>query len=274
MTSEKLPSKRGSRDGGSNPTSRVMLILGAFATQSEWGVRELAARTSLPRSSVHRILLELADAGFLRAQAQGSYRVTPVLLRFSLDLAENFRVPRVAEPHLESARDECGETVILLMYDRGRRQVAGVAAAESINPVRFAWEATRTFTDVHVGASGKGILAFLPETEQERIIDELATTETAFTLAPRRRLIRELAQIRARGWAESVGERVPGAEGACAPVFGSSGQVIGGVLIAWPQGRGVDSGAPRLGALAARTARSISRDIGCPIDVIGGLGSA
>lgn len=245
----------------SNPTSRTMAILTAFADQSEWGVRQLAAYTSLPRSSVHRILVELAEGGYLRPQAEGSYRVTPALLRFALDLAGNFRVPRIAEPHLEAARDACGETAVLVMYDRGRRQITGVAAAESIQPVRYAWEATRAFMDLHLGASGKGVLAFLPDEERDEILNNLPADLPRSTKAT---LLKELSTIGRRGWAQSSGERAVGADGICAPVFGTAGVVIGGVLIAWPHGRRNQQQIAEIGMLAQQTARTISSEVGCP----------
>jgi DNA-binding IclR family transcriptional regulator len=245
-----------------------MVILAAFAEHSEWGVRQLAAHTELPRSSVHRILQELADEGFLAVQDEGAYRVTPALLRFALDLAENFRVPRIAEPHLEAARDECGETTVLLMYDRGRRQVTGVAAAESLHAVRYTWQSTQPFSDLHLGASGKGVMAFLPEIERNRILAALPDPVSENPRLTKAMLTKELALIRKRGWAQSSGERVYGADGVSAPVFGTAGTVIGTVLIARPQGNRGPADAVTLGELAMRTARAISESIGCPTSAL------
>src|SRR5690606_36667946 len=130
------------------------------------------------------------------------------------------------------AREACGETTILVLYDRARRQVAGVAAAEPIKPVRYATDAARAFTDLHRTARGKGMLAFMPEAEQEEILADLPDPVGGPGSSSKADLREQLAKIARRGWApSSSNETGSGAEGVCAPVVGGSGDIIGGVLI-------------------------------------------
>jgi len=50
-----------------SPMGRWVEVLNAFLRQDDWGVRDLAAATSLPRSAVHRILHEMQRQDLLSA---------------------------------------------------------------------------------------------------------------------------------------------------------------------------------------------------------------
>ena len=54
-----------------------------------------------------------------------------------------------------------------------RRQFSAVDAVETSHPIRYLWESLRDWSDLHLGSSGKGILAFLPPDEQAAILDRL-----------------------------------------------------------------------------------------------------
>ena len=41
--------------------ARWLTVLEAYGRRPEWGVRDLAAATGLPRSSVHRIVREMSE---------------------------------------------------------------------------------------------------------------------------------------------------------------------------------------------------------------------
>jgi len=209
----------------------------------------------MPRSSVHRTLQELADDGIIQSDHDGSYCPAAGFARLAAVLSAATDLVALAMPHLEAARDSCGETVILTAYDPTRGKFAAIAAAESTRAVRYIWEALRDWSDLHLGASGKGILAFLPADEQQTALGSLSEAE-------KRRLCRDLAHIRRRGWAASVGERFPGAVGVSAPIRDSAHRVLGAVVIGWPNGPGQPRRRPELGALCRATADAISAELG------------
>jgi DNA-binding IclR family transcriptional regulator len=80
---------------------------------------------------------------------------------------------------------------------------------------------------LHIGASGKVILAFTDDEQRERLLDCLTyETITSATISGRQQLAEELSLVRERGWAMSMGERIPGAAGVSVPVRGASGLVL------------------------------------------------
>ena len=143
-------------------------------TSGEWGIRDLARATDIPRSAAHRILHDMAALGLLApADEAGRFRVGADLARIGLLVAEHLDIRREGRPFLERASAAIGETVVIAVYDPVRRQFSAVDAVETSHPIRYIWESLRDWSDLHLGSSGKGILAFLPPDEQAAILDRL-----------------------------------------------------------------------------------------------------
>src|SRR5262245_25340937 len=89
---------------------RWLTVLEAYARRPEWGIRDLAAATGLPRSTVHRIVREMTGLGLLSpAGTSGRAEVGPTLMRLAVGLTGRVDVLRVAGPVLDALRDATGE---------------------------------------------------------------------------------------------------------------------------------------------------------------------
>ncbi len=245
------------------PMARWIKILDMFLERDEWGVRELGLASGLPRSAVHRILHEMERLGLLApGGARGQFRVGPELARIAVILAGRLDVTTIGRSVLEAARQQTGETVILALYSSARRQFWAVDAAESDHPIRYIWGSLRTWSDLHVGASGKGILAFLPEAEQEAILARLPEPIPGLRPVSKGRLREELSEARRRGYVVSHGERFEGAVGISAPIRDAAGRVIGDLIASWPDNR-TSPQKEELGAAAiVASARDLSERLG------------
>jgi DNA-binding IclR family transcriptional regulator len=254
---------RQTHEDAPSPMGRWLLVLEAFAARGEWGIRDLAAHTGLARSSVLRIVHEMTRLGLLTPSvAPGRSAVGPGLARLAVRLTDHVDIVRLARPVLEDLRDETGETAILTLYDRSRRQFRAVVASEAPHAIRYIWEPLTAWSDLHLGASGKGILAFLPEEERERILASLPDPVPGARPVPLARLRREVAEARTRGVVVSRGERVAGAIGVSAPIRDAAGRVVGAVLMGWPDNRTDPGKEARAAAAAARASDRISRALG------------
>lgn len=254
----------GSTGGGASggATHRVVMALRAFTYRDHWGVRELAAELEVAKSGLHRTLQELTDEGLLTCDDSGTYRAGPGLLRLATGLAQSFDLTQLAGPHLQQAGAASGETVILTAYDPLRRQFAAITAAESTQPIQYIWQALRDWSDLHLGASGQAILAFLDEPTRDAIIDGLPDPIPGPRQMSKQQLRRKLTEIRKRGWAASVGERYPGASGVGAPVRNADGEVVGAIVIGWPTRPRSSQGEEHLGEICQTAADGLSRDLG------------
>jgi IclR family acetate operon transcriptional repressor len=246
------------------PMARWAKVLEAFTKQDRWGVRELAAALSVAPSVSHRILHEMNRLGLVvPAQEEGKFRVGPELARIAvLTARRSNNVDRIARPVLHAAASAIGETVILLQYSNHRRQFWAVDAVESNHTIRYVWESLQGWNDVHLGSSGKAILAYLPPSEQEAIIAALPDPIPAAIPITKAELVEELERTRARGYAVSHGERYAGAVGIAAPIREAGGRIIGGIVATWPDNRTDSAKEERAARIVIEAAATLSHDLG------------
>lgn len=208
-------------------------VMNAFTIQPHWGVRELAGHLDVPKSGLHRTLQEMAAENLLHSDEEGAYSVSAELLRIASGLMQSADLTRAARLYLRQARDITGETALLVAYDNDRQQVIAIDTVASSHPVQFSWGALREWTDLHQSASGRGILAFLPRQDQVRYFgsprfDGQGNPVSLEDMEP------ALQSIRERGWAISHGERIAGTTGVCAPIRDGRDQIVGGMVVVWP----------------------------------------
>jgi DNA-binding IclR family transcriptional regulator len=217
---------------------RVADVLEAFLDgPADMGVTELARRLGCSKSVVHRILIALVDTGFLASDpVTRRYRLGPKARRLGQARHEHDDLRTEVLPYLRRIRERTGETATFSVLTGGARvYVEQVESQHTVRQtVRVGEEAP-----LHRGASGKSILAFLPES--------LVPTD-----ARRPDLLAELRRVRRLGYAVSHGERIAGAASVAAPVFDHAGTVIGSISIAGVIARST----PRRDAVFGKIVRS------------------
>jgi IclR family acetate operon transcriptional repressor len=243
--------------------ARWVRVLEAFAEQGEWGVRDLSRATGIPRSATHRILHDMAGLGLLtEADEPGRFQVGPDLARIGSGVAEHLEIQRVARSILEETAATIGETIVLAIYDPQRRRFSAVDAVETNHPIRYIWESLRDWSELHLGSSGKGILAFLPPSEQNAIIDVLPDPIPGRHRLTKARLRRDLEAARGRGYVVSHGERYEGAVGVSAPIRDARGRIVGDLIATWPDNRTSAAKEASAGSIVRAAADELSRRLG------------
>ena len=235
--------------------ARVLQVL----AEGGWamGMTEIARATGLGKSTTHRLLASLTRADFVRVEPiTRQYSLGRGLLQLTTTWLQGVEIRSVAVPHLRSLRHETRETVSLNVRD-GDNRVA-VERLDTAHEIRFVVELGQALP-LHIGASGKAILAFLPETELSEVIARASIEARAAS-----KLRDELAAIRRRGVACTSGERLAGTRSIAAPVFNADGAVVASVSILSLESRlqGVDE-AP-FQKMAQDTAAKVSTELGWP----------
>jgi IclR family transcriptional regulator, acetate operon repressor len=116
---------------------------------------------------------------------------------------------------------------------------------------------------LYLGASGKAILAFLPQTRRAAIVRQASSAHYSDGAAVDTRVLtREIEVIRQRGFATSQSERIQGAASAAAPVFDHLGMVVASVSVAGVTVRHGPKELEQFGHLAAACAGRLSADLG------------
>jgi DNA-binding IclR family transcriptional regulator len=235
----------------------------AESVDKDWGLRELSELLRIPPSAVHRVLSLLQAEGLVQRDADsGRSRVSLEFLRLGWRVALSAPITRTALPVMHSLVSRCNETVFLGLYDRARLEMVLAACVESPHPLRYVVR-LHEWVPIHAGASGLAIMAFLPEAERQAIISRTALRPlTERTITEPQELERELARTRRRGYAFSRSQRIPGAVGLAAPVFGPGSRVVGDLILTIPEHRFSGKNEPSLAELLREHATRLALAIG------------
>lgn len=248
-----------------NPISKALKTLAWLVEYpaSEVGVRELATAMRIAPSSAHRLLMGLAEEGFIRQNAEtGRYELGLEFMRLATLASGKSPLRQRALPHMRALVDACNETALLGVYDSARQDMLFAASVDSTHHLRYAIELNK-WAPVYTGASGLAILAFLDESHVQTIVQRTRLAAlTSRTITESYRLAAELETIRQRGYALTRGQRIPGAVGLAAPVFGSNGDVIGDICLTIPEQRFDEASQDHLIELLLDCTRKIMADIG------------
>ena len=191
--------------------------------------KEICERLKLPPSTSYRILATLKKYGYVYQRKEDTrYFLGYNLLRLAESVVEGTDAAEICLPFLEDLHYETDETTFFAM--RSGDQCVAMEICGHIN------------TRINVGrgevmpmycaASGKVVLAFLPEREQERIIDELDfKAYTQYTNTDPEKLREELAEIGKTGAAYNQNGLHSGFSAVATPVFNSRNEPIGSIAV-------------------------------------------
>ena len=228
------------QQSGIGVVDKTVAILAA-AAQGPAGLVELVERTGIPRATAHRLAVALEVHRLLVRDSAGRFVPGPRLAELA-SAAGDPLLDRAVEV-LTWVRDTAGESAQL--YRRDGRDRVCVASAERTAGLR---------TTVPLGArfamtAGSGAQVLCAWDPPEALAALLATAE--FTE-------RSLAEVRRRGWAQSVGQREAGVASVSAPVFGRGRRVVAAVSISGPVERLGRSPGPRFGPVLTTAAQRLS----------------
>ncbi|WP_225634443.1 IclR family transcriptional regulator [Streptomyces solaniscabiei] len=254
------------QDAGSSPGTgtgpvigRALRILGAFSAQRpHLSLSELARRSGLPVSTVHRMLGDLLAWGALERDTQGRYRIGLRLWEVASLAPRSQGLRERALPHLEDLSCLVRENVQLAIRDASEivfvERIAPSGAVPTLTRVGGRLGITTT-------AAGLVLLAHAPAAVQDDALAREIPRHTPFTLTDSGRLRAVLAQTRTCGYAVSDRQLSTDTLSVAAPVTTSCGEVTAAVSVV------VRHGSKPVGALAdlVRSAgRTISRALHVP----------
>lgn len=236
------------------------LLLALGDSPASAGVTELARKLGLHKSTASRLLATLEKRGLVEQDDEtGKYRLGLVVIRLAEQAERTLDLRGLALPELERLARLTHETTGLGQIDGD--QLLTVAQVDGPNLVAVGdW--TGRATPLHCVASGKVLLATLPEREVVRIVKRGLPRYTERTMVDLEPLLEELARIRRRGYATAIGEFEAGLNAVAAPVRDARGQVIAAVDIWGPAFRLTPRRIPELAALVRESADAISTRLG------------
>jgi IclR family acetate operon transcriptional repressor len=245
---------------GRSVISKVSEILLAMSEGSGQTATELAARTELPLSTVHRLVTELAGWCVLDRNEDGRYAPgAPLRMIAGGCWTATSRstaavgLDRVAAPIMDDLFRATGRPVRVGYLDGVT--VAYVEKVSRRSPVSRALPAARL--PAHATALGKALLAFSPNTVAE-ILARGLTRYTPRTLTQPDQLQLCLRTIRMTRIALSDGELHETTRAVAAPAFGVGGEVVAAIEL---QVDNLDADARAITAPLVVAAGSLSREL-------------
>ena len=214
--------------------SRAMHVLEAFAGHPEGvALSRLAARLGYGKASLSKILGTLAREGFVRQDPlTGRFHLSWRLLALAFGHAERVGIPAICVPILQALADETDELVQLAVVEAG--EVLFVAKAEGPGQQIRMLPLVGLVAPAHATAAGKIWLAHLPEAEARAVLTRQGLRRlTPRTITSRGKLLVQLREARARGYAIVDEELVEGGRAAAAPIL-VGGRVVGAVAVSGP----------------------------------------
>lgn len=229
-----------SRGGGGAPQllERTFMLLANFSPEHpEWTTTEISRACDLPVPTCHRILAALQEHGYVvRDVTTKRFRLGPTAraLGRSSQVAPDLRSASL--PILQALASQTGETVVLTVPSEDRLYATCIERVESSQPLRLSVAPGRSLP-LHAGAQQKAILAFLPEEDQERILEGPLEKLCKSTVVHPDKLRQELKSVRQRGWARSYEETNLGTWGIAIALLSGQGHAVASLGVAGPQVR-------------------------------------
>ncbi|HKE22616.1 MAG TPA: IclR family transcriptional regulator [Bryobacteraceae bacterium] len=215
---------------------KAMRILEVLAdVEDPLDLKDLTARVGMVKSSVYRILYTLRELGYVEQHGRGSYRLTGRVSSLARRASAQPGLIEVARPYLTAARDALNEAAWLAQWRGGR--VVLVDVVEAPHKLRLSLGIGDS-CPLHASSLGKAVAAFLrPETLAVALGTDPLPRFTERTITERAQLLRELARVRAGGFAINEEETIDGAVLVGAPVLDSTGEVTAAVSLGSPMAR-------------------------------------
>jgi len=240
---------------------RAATVLRLLTGPSGRGVAELATELRLPKGTVYGILRTLQTVGFVEQDRDsGKYQIGPALLHIGSKYLDGSELRLRALPWADTLAAQTGESVQIGMPHEGLVLVVHQVTRPDHTHRMLA---VGNLIPLHATALGKAFLARRDDLWVAIINGELARCTSATVTDPRR-LKAQLKRIADQGWADDVGEFLPGIASIAAPIEGRHRDVVGAISLSGAIDRVCTDRTPRpeLARSVMDSARSVSRELG------------
>jgi DNA-binding IclR family transcriptional regulator len=219
---------------------------------------KLAAELDTSEVAAFRVASTLIAGGYVRQATSGTgYEMTWQIVEMSRALLDRTDLRRVAEDRLAALADHYTECITVAIPDGDH-----VVFIDRINGdlnVQFFCDIGKRLP-LHVGAASRAILAFAPQPLVAEYVSRPLPRYTDATQVDRALVEQDLAQIRDRGYAVSVGDVEIGISAVAAPILNAKSEVLGAAAIANISARWSADDVLERGERMVEVCREISRD--------------
>ncbi len=237
-------------------------MLETLVMRDEWELNELVNATEITKTSVHRMLLNMQNLGYVD-QIPGSHRYTATTKIFELGcvVIRKKSVLRAARPVMEDMSFQTSETVNFSVPDG-----IYMILLDKVDSIHFALKEDTPLGGRYLSynsATGKAVISQL---SNEEILDLFANhtfkPQTPNSISGIKELMKQVEIIRVKGYSMDNEEYTLGLRCVAAPIFDHTGKVIAGMSIAAPCVRFTEDKMPEIVDILKRGAADISSRMG------------
>jgi IclR family KDG regulon transcriptional repressor len=239
---------------------RALDVLMCFTSQTpELTMTQISELVRINKSTVHRLLATLEGKRFVdRDPATGAYKPGIRLIQMAFLTMEHNDLRRIATPFLHNLCNQYHENVNLSMLDD--TDVIYMDVIESSQRVKLAASPGQRLP-AFCTASGKAILAFVPEGNVKRILERGMPRYTEYTILSQEAFFENMQGAREKGFAISEQEFEEGINAIAAPIINNNGEPIASVSIAGPAYRLTRDRALGIGPELVAITKQIAREV-------------
>jgi DNA-binding IclR family transcriptional regulator len=241
---------------------RAAQILDCFGfDHQELSVSEIGFKTSLHRSTAHRILMALEYNDLIQQNPEtGKYRLGIKLFKLGHQAASHLNLEEICRPFLTRIMNETKETVHLAVLDDD--QVLYLDKVEGPHALRMPSRVGRRIP-TYCTSLGKAMLSCLEDQKVRKIFRKHSLRPcTVNTVKTVDRLLMDLRMIRKRGYSVDNEEIEIGLRCVGAPIRDYTGAMVGAISVAAPSARLAMQKIPSVGKLVMAVAEEISEKLG------------
>jgi len=237
---------------------KIRVVMDAFGfDDAVLGISEMARRTGLPKTTVHRLAEQLVEHTFLE-RAGHRYQLGMRLFELGQLVPQRRRLRDTALPFLEDVYVATRDTVHLAIADG-----LHVLYVEKLSGHRGVDRPSRVAgrMPMHCTATGKAVLAHSAPDVFARLVSAPLDRLTPYTIVVPDVLAAELDRVRTNGFSVEREETRVGFASVAAPVFGRDGLILGALSVT---GLDREIEPDRVAFAVVTAARGLSRELRRP----------
>jgi DNA-binding IclR family transcriptional regulator len=243
--------------------SKVCRVLGEFRQRPSLGVTDLARRTGLLPSDVHRILASLKHCGFVEQNPQTkTYRLGVSMMKLGLAAFQRNELREAARPLLLRLSEEVEATAHLAIFDPQEFDIFLADQFDTSAEIPFKANFGATAA-AHCTALGKAIMANIDHELALRYLEQKGTPRSAPNTMTQLVLIEaELRKTQKQGYSLDLEESAGGACCVGAAVRDWTGETVAAISVSMPSQKFYRQQPAVLASVVRATAIELSQLVG------------
>lgn len=220
--------------------NRSFAIVEYLRTNGESRLTNISSALDTPKSTIYVHLQTLIKHDFVTKEGS-KYNLGLRFIGFGEQAKRKKDEYDIVEQGVEKLAGETGERALFIVEEHGSGYYVHIKLGE--NGIDLGRGPGAIGKQFHASSAGKIILAFTEPEERQSLFDSIEFDKvTSRTVTSREDVMKELDQVRERGYAVNHGELLHGLYGISVPIMYPDSRLLGALTVSGPEHRIKSSG--------------------------------